>query len=361
MKQIKLVLSMLVVAVTSSAGELEAGTTPLLSRDLGFLSENSTLVPTEIKKAAESTFMLVLIPDKNDSPLLRFEDLSGDIEAIKLRLISKTEDPFEKVIIEKQIENCLKTIDVESESCLIIGSESKSTGFLAETGDTLWTNAHVVVKKKNSPQALSAGRSIKFFIFDRTGKLVFNPYEEKATIEESERNSTIGQINGLSYAADSDYIKIKLSRTIGSPIPIAKDEPQLNQNVFLIGYPACTGCTPEDQMFLDAETIQGYTNRGEGKNSVGNSLQFSSGKIISSTFATDFFGLSTAMASAFNLDQMLFYTADSNLGSSGGPIVNDRGEVIGIHSGGQSKLISGHHLRLSRGVLFPEPVHRNGK
>lgn len=56
----------------------------------------------------------------------------------------------------------------------------------------------------------------------------------------------------------------------------------------------------------------------------------------------------------WQLDKMLFYSADSQVGNSGRPILNKNGEVIGIHAGGLTKYFNDSIQRVSRGVLFPQ-------
>lgn len=55
----------------------------------------------------------------------------------------------------------------------------------------------------------------------------------------------------------------------------------------------------------------------------------------------------------WRLDRMLFNTADSNHGNSGGPLLNENGAVVAVHTGGKSRIIDGKHQRVSRAVIPP--------
>lgn len=96
-----------------------------------------------------------------------------------------------------------------------------------------------------------------------------------------------------------------------------------------------------------------FESRSPNRDSDGTGLKVTMGTLLSRESAQAFFQMTDETMNKWNVSEMLFYTADSQYGNSGGPILNELAEVVGIHAGGKSKKSSGKFERVSRGVVPP--------
>src|SRR5690606_27617199 len=145
------------------------------------------------------------------------------------------------------------------------------------------------------------------------------------TINIIPEKTRVARLRNTFYAEDSDYVGLALTRPIGVPLKISDKNPYVGQRIFVLGYPACTACSPEDYQVDDPED---FADRSPGLNSDGKGMKVSTGVLLSPHGLASFFGRQESSMKYWKLDRMLFSTADSNHGSSGGPLVNERGEVV---------------------------------
>ncbi len=347
-----LVANLLVLVTTSVAWSQVPFRT-----ELGFKQLKDLSAPSFIKQASVSVFEVrSLSEDKvEDLTVLdltdpKFSDIEGKIDGIA------TLDDKEKFIIKRQILNCKK--NGSEKQCALFFTIEKGTAFLAgQDGSTLWTNAHLVSRflklraalaKKSVIDLLETDGRVAIFLFDQDGKLAFDPFEHYATVTTYDgQPSMVSMLRGDWYAEDSDFVGIKLGLEIGVPLKIGP-APSAGQLLFRPGFAGCTGC-PKNPNQTDPLLNK---DRGEGKNSIGQGMYWTAGRLQSVDSINSFLG-TNGVLSMFKIDQMIFFSADSQVGFSGGPILNETGEVVGIFAGSKPRMYEKDMVVLSRGVRPP--------
>lgn len=347
-----------------------------LDNPRGFYPLNVMGLPDAVRAAGSSIFELRVLAAGEDR-LLRLVDVSNgqgvkikdNIRRMKTNSTGASSiDEKDKTVLIKQIESCEGDKNISNQmNCLVTFDIRKSTGFLTGEGSTLWTNAHVVdgfmdfVEKFRDAKFRNKSKLGKFkkiffekqriavFIFNKEGELLLNPYLDKATIVKPPPMTYMARVRNTFYAEDSDYIGLSLSRPIGNPLKVAEKPAVFGQRIFLFGYPACTACKPE---VFQVDDPNDFADRSPEPNSDGEGLKVSSGVLLEPKSQASFFEVQESLMDYWQLDRMLFNSADSNHGNSGGPLLNERGEVIAIHTGGKSRIIDGKIKRISRSVIF---------
>ena len=327
---------------------------------LGFYPVTAPGVPAPVAATADSIFILKVLAFDGEDSIRQVDVSNGQGRAEKARvqaLDPKVADDMDKLVVIKQIEACERYPDVENQkTCVISGSIHTGSGFVAGDGKTLWTNAHVVenslkyleyIRKTPVADQLKDHGRVAIFVFDAHRRLVVDPNVDAIFLKVIPAMTATAAETKTFYAQDSDYAAVSLSRPIATPLKIAARGVGPTERLFVLGYPLCTGCTPADVVIEDPND---FVSRAPRPNSDGQGLKVTSGVTITAEERGEFFG-QAVNAENFNLRRMLFSTADSQHGNSGGPVMNARGEVIAIHAGGLSKLVEGQMRRVSRAVI----------
>lgn len=329
--------------------------------DLGFYKTTDTGIPSEITNTANSVFKLKVIGGDNKK-LIRSLDLTKDLEKFNdeiSKLDLKIFDRTDRIILQKMIERCEKEKNEEfKKKCPISGNIHTGTGFITDDGDVLWTNFHVVepflklresLDKITIEQQLDQKMNLRVFIFDQNDNLVLNPYENNVTPLKLPPLSKRALSTNKMYAEDSDYIALSLNKKIGKGLAFTKNKTTPGDRLFLIGFPACTNCSTDGYAIDDLDS---FMDRSPAPNSDGNGLKISSGIVLDNNTAATFYNVSIEALNNWDLEKMISFTADSNHGNSGGPILNKEGNVVGIHRGGVINKTATKTVRVSNGVVL---------
>jgi hypothetical protein len=194
---------------------------------------------------------------------------------------------------------------------------------------------------------LKMKRPLKVLIFDQKGGLIYNAYVDEVLPKIVPTPSPLAQVAQQMYDVDSNFVALSLNHDIGIPLSPAPSKTVLGQTVFIVGYPYCTGC---DTKNVQVDDPLDFVDRSPRKNSDGLGLKVTTGHMLEQNDSIKFLNLGPAVIQMTQFNQLAFTDADSNHGNSGGPWLNERGEVLAIHTGGKSRLIDGKLQRLSRAV-----------
>ena len=320
---------------------------------LGFKTLWDPSTPAAVIDAAVSVFEIRMVSEEPSKYFTNLEQIGA--ENLRERILNSARyDNHEKLVFERQIDHCLRESLLEK--CPLMMIRERGTGFLLGAGGrSFWTNAHVVaryLKMLSQLEGVSVDTLLEkpvwlpLFLFNNKGELVVDPFVHRPMLVKVPSLTRLAQTRDSFYAEDSDYVMIELAVPIGEPLEIAATL-NIGEPVSRLGYPACTNCSdnknePGNELKRD---------RGENKNSSGKILYWTSGKVQTDDWGLEFLNQPRVELVEDSLRTIFFYDADGQHGMSGGPVLNDAGEVIGLHSGNKGKLDASGELRvLSRAV-----------
>jgi hypothetical protein len=323
---------------------------------LGFYSLQTPGLPAGVAAAGDSVYEVRVVG--NSQKGARTIDVSqgrGGVAKRKILRLPESEiDANSKTVIVKQIEFCEGKELSHQKSCPVFTENSEGSAFVIGDGASLMTAAHVVEHVMDIvEQSAEVPKSLQFvkhqrvliFIFNSSGQLVVDPFFEPITLEKAPRETYVARIRKNFYAEDSDYVTLRLSKPLGKPLHFAAAKPIVGQRVFVLGYAACTGCAMPDNPEISALDL---ADRSPAPNSDGKGLKVSFGRVVPDLGLSDFFGMNPGSLRFWELQSMLFSSADTQHGQSGGPVLNEAGEVVGVHGGGKTRRKNGALVRISR-------------
>lgn len=357
-----LFLSTILTALPFVAHGFEGSNKAQISTELGFKTLQDASAPFFVEDVSKSVYKVQIVSEDSPNDIRVFDLASDEFKAFEAKVNSLPKEQLssqEKITVLKQIERCKR--DHLEKQCPILLTFERATAFLAGgDGSYLLTNAHVVhrylalraaIEKKTIVELLKEPQWVPIFLFDRNGNLIFDPYQNPPTIVRYGIPSGLALTseNGW-YAEDSDYVVIKLPIPIGKPLKIA-DSKTSSETLFRFGYPSCTGCLEAPNKTDPNLNV----DRKPYLNSNGQDLYWTAGRNLKLTETADILGISSSDFEFSHKANWIFFSADAQVGMSGGPILNKSGEVIGVFAGSKPKIKEdGSMIVISRGVRPPE-------
>jgi hypothetical protein len=246
-----------------------------------------------------------------------------------------------KLAIISQIEVCeskrSNALDYFLEApCTVSGVFSHGTAFVAGDSRTIYVARHVLRPGIGFETAMRgvmlSTDQWPMYVFDRRGNLLLDTTKEHVTVEAAPI-----ALNGQR----PDIMRITLSRAIGRPLMFAQRSPVRGEVIATIGYPGCTGCN-EPHSSPD-EDKHDWTDRAPFPNSDGSSQYISKGVVMDETYFRSIYGVHAML---FDPDLFIFSNVDCVRGNSGGPGLNERGEVFGVLSSGGHRRVGDRTERI---------------
>jgi hypothetical protein len=338
--------------------------TPNLSQGLGFYSLDEKWVPAAVKQAALSVFKVRVASISeagqfSDFKLSSKANRAAAEQDIAQRPVSERFDELDRIMAQRQLKSCEES---GKSHCFIPKYRIQGTAFLAGDGSTLWTNAHVIESYLNVVSAtqgielnkqLNSKEDIRIFVFDSENQLVVDPYAEPVRIKMLPQLSEMAKRATNFYYNDSDYLALQLSRPIGEALRLAATVPKPGEKTYVVGFPHCTGCDASD-LNLPSEELMEFADRAPKPNAQGQNLQVTVGSVVDfEKILQPFFEMTHDDFKYWNIDKMLYTSADSTIESSGSPILNAQGEILAILSEVRTKKIHGYLQHVTSGVILP--------
>lgn len=327
--------------------------------DLGFYSPTDSKLPKATQDAADSVFEIRtgFIQDLENYSDVKVVDISTAAKkALILQKIEQMPDQRDQIVYRSFVAFCEKKSNTQE--CPLPESIANGSGFISGNGSKLWTNAHVVEKmvqtravthEKSISDVLASKANFPIFVFDKTGKNVFNGLEQEISFADLPATTQLSKTSKSFYDVDNDYISITLPLSLGKPLEISPDAEKEGDQIYVMGYPYCTDCEdPSGSNDLSFENRYPYDNAEDCLQKV------TIGEILSEEEFGNLAQVNSQLINLLDKDKFIASTADSQFGMSGGPILNSEGKVVGINAGSKAlKKYDGLKI-YSRGVRPPQ-------
>jgi hypothetical protein len=321
----------------------------------GFYSPRDNKFSGPVKEASKSVFEIrtAFISDLENFSDVMVADISNPSNKnTVLAKIDQAQDPRDRIILRAFVANCEKQATLAE--CPLPSSFNGGTGFITDGGSKFWTNAHVVdpmvktraaSREKTVSEILHTKDNYPVFIFDADGNLVFNGLEEQLSFGNLPGQSKVLTQKDDWFGIDNDAISLSLPNALGKPLKFSSQSFSENQNVSIIGYPYCTGCAdPSGNNDLT------FSNRGSTPNAENCIEKSTKGYIMNADQWAEFADIPQALMGDVDKSHFMITTADTQHGMSGGPMLNDQGEVLGLNAGSKPVRWNNKVLVYSRGV-----------
>lgn len=323
--------------------------------EIGFKKIEDPALPAQVRATSDSVFEIRIVSEENLEDIVVLNLTEPKNKDIDQRMRENPNlDELERIVFIKQFERCRRE-QIETACPLYTGIE-KATGFLVKDGSQIMTNAHVVNRilklqarqqGKPVPELLKTSPWVSVFLFNKEGKLVFDPYLNRPSLVKFETPSKLGLTSPSGwYAEDTDYVVVQLPKVLGKPLKIAAAA-KTGEMLYRLGYASCTGC----ELNPNQANPELNRDRGAGLNSNGVGLYWSRGKSQALDVVQSLLRIPSEFFSLSKKENFLFFAADAQIGMSGGPILNEAGEVVGVFAGSKPVVASdGSMIVISRGV-----------
>ncbi len=304
---------------------------------MGLWPVNSPHLPPAVQRAAGSTFRIMAaegdrVPYAKIFGQISLQQALSRLQAMPL---SADFDAGTKEIYRFQLLECVR---LKQADCRLFDGISYGTAFVTGDGLDVRTALHIVEAPTKEIYASRMVNRIPMVLIDGTGRIVAGPQELNARIVAIPPNA----LNIDPYGKDlgkfsHDQVVIRIDKKIAPPIPLASARPPVGQEIFIAGIPKAT----DDRSVYFAPDSDGI------------SVRVSRGTILSAEQMNQRYRLTGStltpeQLAAFTHDGIL-NTADGTPRLSGAPMLNARGEVLGIYTGGLPQSGAVFPFRISNG------------
>lgn len=287
----------------------------------GFFAIDDSSIPTAVRQAAQSVFKVVTPDSENHQPTAVI-DMATELSQYEHKWDA---DSWE----QSQLEFCKNN---QVRFCPVFPKMSNGSGFLAQDDHTVYSVLHnfndflaVQVQKQSlfTSQEIRTGlksQALPLVMVSANQDIVFASKTNVATMAHFNANFDLFNLdlgnNTFSFRL-SDRVRLKVATPLrAQPLKIASQLPKPGDRVYGVGFPAQT------------------TNRKlkfGAKDSDGENLWISKGHVISTEewMKRNDVDLPDAVKKAYD-DYMVLVDFDVEHGDSGGPILNEKGEVVGV-------------------------------
>lgn len=288
---------------------------------VGFMFPQDPRVPQPVRDAGKSIYRVVT-QSGDEETLVNLRDPDSLVPF--LATLEKPERQWQKT----QLMSCLQA---GQSLCHIFSKQGMGTGFVQDQSGNLTTNLHVIVEQVSAKyhenpfldeqerQNAIQDMPLTLALINRDGIVQTSPVQKTPKLNFFAPlpyllDGGMDHMNSL-MARVSDEVEIKMNEKLDEPLPKASAAPNVGESVYLVGYPIATQDRgPLGQMDSD-----------------GQHQLVSTGHVIS---YEDFIARTHApipqeFANVFR-SQILFTDLDCEHGNSGGPVLNERGEVVGL-------------------------------
>lgn len=315
----------------------------------GFMRVDDPRVPPAVREASKSVYKIIAqAGDQGQRVVVDTVKSFNDYRA--------AEDNWERVQLDTCINNSLRY-------CEIFENHVRGTAFTLGSGSQLYANLHIFfdlvdmrvmsfAKPNQSTASISEKlkiRPIFMALVDGKNNNIFDSRKRQANFDLiwpslSVLEKGYGVVTSM-YGQIVDLLTIKLDKQLPnflmpseSVIPIG-----FGQTVYLVGFPTKTS----DRTKLGAMDSDGV------------SKYVSKGKIVTfSDWAKRSIYLYTKEEQEIMETNFIYYDADSIKGSSGSPLLDENGDVIGIHLGFAGvRGRAGDRIGIAHKIINPQSLH----
>lgn len=289
----------------------------------GFHRVESPAVPEAVRQASKSVFKILSQAGGADG-ILHMGSSKEVFDRVRFDLASD-EQGWKK----SQFEYCERN---RNKYCIFFPRMSEGSAFLMGDSASLYTSFRIFseilsaqifiqdIKITKQVKSQLANEPLFMDLMNQNFESVFDLRAQSARLElfnpEVELYSKTDERLGTPLGRLSNIVRLKLENPVSIPaLRWAVDQPKEGETVYLISFPSKT----ENRKILFG-----------AEDSDGESMYVSSGKVVSTK---KLMGKTNAGAVRLFERHMIFGDFDSDRGSGGGPIVNGRGEVVGIYVG----------------------------